>query len=408
VRKDVEASTIVPGSQQTVVPTGTNERPFWERFGFRSDGTQIMVFRRGAHVYAQVEGVDTIQLDPDGGDNALNPDVKVSADGTAVATWTEDNAYWARVLPPISLPQEWGPVHRITDEDVTIQDFTTAISDEGTAYAAWSRDTGDLEAVEVSIMDPDDPTRSPGTPYQFQPVPDALDEVTEVPEEDRADADQPTIDVDPAGNATVAYRRVIGVAPGETRRTIEFVRNFKAPPAPPPVIPGPGPGGPGPGAPGPAPDVTPPHLTAFHALRSTFAEGSKEGKVVVERGEKSAAVSRPLRVPLKVGTKLRWTADEAGTAHISIQFTGCFSSFPAGSPVPPGDRCNSRRHDGIVKTFSLKSKRGKNSKTWLGKTDPGSQLRVGGRYTASLRVTDAADNRSRRRRLELHIDAPRD
>ena len=129
---------------------------------------------------------------------------------------------------------------------------------------------------------------------------------------------------------------------------------------------------------------------------------------MVERGEKSAAISRPLRVPLKVGTKLRWTADEAGTAHIKIQFTGCFASFSAGDPIPPGDRCNSKRHDGVVKTFNLKSKRGKNSKTWLGKTDPGSRLRVGGRYVVSLGVTDAADNRSRKRKLELHIDAARD
>jgi hypothetical protein len=371
-----------------------------ERIAFLPGGKQVTVYREnggGTRIFALVDGTSTELSVGSGG--GLAPQLAVGADGTVVVAWFE-NGYWAAVRNPTT--GAWGPAHRLSDSEGNPSDLDIAVSDEGTGYAVWKRDAGTSVNLEGAILDPDDPSRSPGTPYQFQPVPETLFDATAAGT--GGDADQPRVDVSPGGNATVVFRAIVDLGP-PTRRGIFFLRNVKSPvPARPPApTPPPGP------APisGPPRDLRAPRVTAFNSLRSVFAKGTKEGQIVARRGDETA-INPLLRVPLKVGTRLRWTADEAGSATIVIRHTGCrkFRKYN-GHSVAKNEECKaSARPDGTVAVLRTRSRRGASSVTWLGKTLAGKRLRIGGVYTATLVVVDPSGNRSAGRSVAMSVDEP--
>jgi hypothetical protein len=369
----------------------------------------VLAFRRGSAAWARIGAVET-QVSP-AGQSPVDLQLAVGADGTVVVAWLDDG-YWAAVRNPVT--GEWGPAHQLSDDEGEPRGLDIAVADEGTGYAVWKRNPGEADSIEAAILDPDDPTRSPGAPYQFQPVPDTIFNPVNSPidTDSVGSADQPNVDVAPNGDATVVFRVVTSLQP--LTRAVAFMRNLK--PAPPdPGPPDPGPPDPGPGTPdpgpagpvgppaGPPPDLRAPRVSAFNSLRDVFAQGSKEGKVVAKRGEKSAAGTE-LHQPLRVGTKLRWTADEAGSARIVFTHVLCFTKHYVGEAVRDDERCNKRKLDGTVYTLRAKSKRGKNSVKYLGKTKAGKRLRIGGVYIARLVVTDAAGNPSVPRTLRLRVD----
>ncbi len=139
--------------------------------------------------------------------------VAAGADGTIVAVWRigSDFSLKAAVRNPVT--HEWGPPHRISDGD-TLQ-FDVGVSQTGVGYAVWNRDTGASgNELEASILDPSDPSRSPGTPYQFQPVPDTLVQpaVTHiVGATSVGDVGWPKVAVAPNGTAQVLFPFVTGL-----------------------------------------------------------------------------------------------------------------------------------------------------------------------------------------------------
>ncbi len=404
VTRDLVGNQAV-GSQTTAVADSGADS---ERLGFLPDGKQVIVYRTGDEIRALVDGVNT-RLTPEG-QSGLGPQLAVSADGTVVATWFAEGGFWAAVRHPVA--GAWGPAHPLSETDGDPRDLDLAIADDGTAYAVWRRSAGDYVDIEGSILDPDDPTRSPGTPYQFQPVAETIFEAgAETLDGGGFSGDARTPKVTATPNGALAVFDFIIDVDGPGRHAVGSVRHTRTPLPPPPVDdePPPPPGDPGTPAAGPPPpppvverDMRAPLLTAFELTRRTFAKGSKEGKIVGRIDDKLATGGK-LRQPLRVGTRLRWTADEPGTAALIVTHTGCFSSSYVGDDVTKKERCP-RRKDGVVFTQEVPSRRGGNTLKYVGKTLPGKTLRIGGMYRFSLVVTDAAGNGSRPRRVTARVD----
>ncbi|HEX8122761.1 MAG TPA: hypothetical protein VF549_16015 [Solirubrobacteraceae bacterium] len=409
VSRDLVNNDTVGAKQEVVADSSA----FQEHLGFLPDGKQVVVYRTAGTIRALVDGTNT-KLSPDGQD-ALDPQLAVSADGTVVAAWFGDGAFWAAVRHPTE--HTWGPAHQLSDDVGEPRDLTIGVSDEGTAYAIWRRDPGDFVDIEGSILDPDDATRSPGTPFQFQPVPETVYEAGHEQLDGgpfSGDAETPQVAVNATGSAIVVFRFVIEVG-NPDRWAIGWARfdrsqAFHGDPPPPddPGPPPPPPGGDPPAGGAPPPGAVPPRdtrgplLSAFTLSQNVIALGAKEGKMVARAGEWVAS-GRKLRVPLRVGTKVRWTADEAGTATITVRHAGCFTFRYVGDSVTRKERCP-RTKDGVVYTDEVPSKVGGNTLRYRGQTDGGKRLRVGGRYQMTLSVTDAAGNVSRVRSAKFRVD----
>jgi hypothetical protein len=334
--------------------------------------------------------------------------VGAGADGTIVAVWRvgSDFSLKAAVRNPVT--HEWGPPHRISDGDT--KQFDVGVSATGVGYAVWNRDTGASgNELEASILDPSDPSRAPGTPYQFQPVPETLVQPAQTTiigaSNGVGDIGWPKLAVAPNGTAQVLFPFVTGLGPP----TVTFAIGSIVSPidrstavAPPPAAPAPiGPAG----APATIRDTRAPKITAFSVSRREFGIGRTLDKVLVDRLKRS--VARPKRLSaLRVGTILRWTQDEAGSARIVIAHKGCFTFTVRGTPEQSLNVCKRGPVDGTVFAKSVKGKRGANSLTYFGlRQGSRPKLRAGGLYKATIVVTDAAGNRSSARVQELAVDA---
>lgn len=373
----------------------------------QADGTRVIAWREPAvpALKVQIGAGAPVQVNPMG-ESAGFYRMDAGADGTIAIAWRRsDFSIAAAVRSPVT--GTWGPAHTISDTDT--KQFDVAVSDTGVGYVVWNRDAGSFVQLEAAILDPQDPGRAPGAPYQFQPVP----EILVSPGDTRigggvGDVGWPRVAVTAGGTAQVLFPFVSETTP-QVRFAIGSIvspidRSTPPPQGPPTAGPPPGPTPAAPSA-APAPDTRAPRITGFVASRREFGTGARLDRVLV-RERRRSVVYLKRRSALRVGTVLRWSQDEPGTARITIEHEGCFTFRYNGKPSQSLNRCaKGEIRDGVVYSRTLKAKTGANRLTYLGlRQGKRPKLRVGGLYRAQLTVTDAAGNRSAPKRLPLEID----
>jgi hypothetical protein len=386
------------------IPTST-------RVAYLPDGRRIVAWKETSGALDVSIGGGTVTTIPTPGQNILGLTLAAGADGTAVLGWADGNggAVWAAVRSPdgtvgAPAPGAFGPPHQLSDTDGSPGQVRTAVAANGVGYAVWSRDTGALRGIEGAILDPQDPDRAPGTPWQFQPVPDTIINGGFQSGIPAGTALAPALAVDPAGNAEVlAPVQVVG---GFTRYALAAAESA----SPRPVVPaGPGPDGggggapspaPAPGAPAPtpgAPAAVPPVLAvpaklvinAFQLTRNYFGAGSKEGKRLTDPDAETLTGRHPAE-GLRAGTKINFTLSEAAKATVTVAFDGCFDDTASKRASGSRTVCTKKLKSGVVyykKTIS--GKRGKNTLTFLGTNLPNHRhLAAGGQYRVSVTGKD--------------------
>jgi hypothetical protein len=371
------------------------------------DGTRIIAWREPAVPALKVQiGAGTPQQVNPMGESAGFYRMDAGADGTVAIAWRRsDFSIAAAVRSPVT--GTWGPAHTISDPGT--KQFDVAVSDTGVGYVVWNRDAGSFVQLEAAILDPQDPGRAPGTPFQFQPVPEILVSPGDTQIAGSVgDVGWPRVAVTAAGTAQVLFPFVAGSNPQVTfaiGSIVSPIDRSTPPPQEPPT--GGPPPGPAPAAPSAAPaaDTRAPRISGFVASRREFGTGERLDRVLV-RERRRSVVYLKRRSALRVGTVLRWSQDEPGTARITISHEGCFTFRYNGKPSQSLNRCaKGLIRDGVVYSRTLKSKTGANRLTYLGlRQGKRPKLRVGGLYRAELTVTDAAGNRSAPKRLPLEVD----
>ncbi|MBN9624398.1 MAG: hypothetical protein J0H06_15880, partial [Actinobacteria bacterium] len=356
----------------------------------------------GDGVYVRDGEAGPVRVSPAGQDPAgAYPQVVSSPDGTLVVAWRDlEGDVWAAVRHA----GVWGAPQQLSDPHA--EDVHVAIAADDVAYVTWRREVSQIEGVEASVMDPGDPTRSPGDPWGFQPTAEVVVDPAEgtLPSLINSEVTGSALTVRPDGVATVALTWANSL-PGHTNTHVVGVIESTAPVG---ILGGETPGGGGDGGSGggigggsggstsgkPAPgrDTRPPALTVFNATRKFFATGTKLDKKVAARGDKTVIDNGLPKAGLQVGTVFKWTQDEAGKARLSIVYEGCAIT---GAKTAPGYKtCTDKEKGGkVVYRKTVAATRGANKLTYLGAAQKG-LIPSGGVYKAKLVAVDAAGNAS--------------
>jgi hypothetical protein len=92
------------------------------------------------------EGAETVST----GANALEPEIAVGANGTAVIVYLQGGIVRGAIRNGAS--GEFNDATMLSDSGVGVEEYFVAVDDGGTAVAAWSRDTGaGTDVVEASV-----------------------------------------------------------------------------------------------------------------------------------------------------------------------------------------------------------------------------------------------------------------
>jgi hypothetical protein len=402
--------TVASGGRQVALATGPTGEPI---------AAYIVT---GEAVFARDGEGAVARLSPAGQNPAgAVPRIAASPDGTVVVAWRDvEGSVWAAVRHTGA----WAAAQKLSDPGA--EEVHVAIAADDVAYVTWRREVSQFDGVEASVMDPGDPSRSPGAPWSFQPTPEVVVDAAEgtLPSTVAAEVTGSALTVRPDGVATIAVTWRDSL-PEHPPTHVVGVTESAAPVGIAGEAPGGEPGGasggngggtssgnaggpatPAPPASGkPGKDTRPPALTVFNASRTIFATGSKLDKKVADREDKTVIHNGLPKSGLQVGTIFKWTQDEAGKATIAITYEGC-SIFGKLRPAPGYGVCTSKDKRGVVvykKTVS--AARGANSLTYLGAATKG-VLDSGGAYVARLTATDAAGNESKPKTLRFTVDAP--
>jgi hypothetical protein len=395
--------TVGTGGRQVVAITGPSVEPI-AAYMLQGDG-----------VYVKDGDAAAVRVSPLGQNPAgAYPQLAGAKDGTLAVAWRDVNgSVWAAVRHAGA----WGAAQQLSDAGADT--LHVAIADNDVAYVTWQREVSQFEGIEASVMDPGDPTRSPGAPWSFQPTAEVV--------VDPADAQLPTIldaevtysalTVRPDGVATLALTWRNSFPGGTATHVVGVLESSKpvgiggtttpppagdAPPPPPadttvtpsvPVIPA-------------ARDTRPPALTVFNASRTIFATGAKLDKKVADHDAKTVIDNGLPKAGLQVGTTFKWTQDEAGKAKLTIAYTGCDNSL-TGKTVNGYKTCSRKTKDGTVYTKTVSAVRGANTLKYLGTATKGKDLLSGGSYTAQLNAIDTAGNVSKAKTIRFRVDSPK-
>ena len=396
--------TVGTGGRQVVAITGPSVEPI------------VAHMLQGDGVYVKDGDAPAVRVSPPGQNPAgAYPQLAGAKDGTLAVAWRDVNgSVWAAVRHAGA----WGAAQQLSDTGADT--LHVAIADNDVAYVTWQREVSQFEGIEASVMDPGDPTRSPGAPWSFQPTAEVV--------VDPADAQLPTtldaevtysaLTVRPDGVATLALTWRNSLPGGTVTHVVGVLESSK------PV----GIGGPTPPADGTSPPppadttVTPsvpvapvapaardtraPALTVFNASRTIFATGTKLDKKVADHDAKTVIDNGLPKTGLQVGTTLKWTQDEAGSAMLTILYTGCDSAL-TGKTVNGYKTCSRKTKAGTVYAKTVSAARGANILKYLGTATKGKYLLSGGSYTAQLRAIDAAGNVSKARTIRFRVDSPK-
>jgi hypothetical protein len=396
--------TVASGGRQVALTIGPSGEPI-AAFMVQGDGVYV---RDG-------EGLAT-RVSPEGQNPAgAYPQMASAADGTVVVAWRDvEGSVWAAVRHAGG----WGAPQQLSDPEA--EEVHVAIAADDVAYVTWRREISQFDGIEAAVMDPGDPTRSPGDPWRFQPTPETVADAAEglLPSFIQAEVTGSALTVLPDGVAMMALTWRDSLPGGSSTHAVGVIESTA------PVgirgevggggEPGGSNGGDGggsgnpatsPGA-GPAPgrDTRPPALSAFTASRKLFATGSKLDKKVAAREAKTIVDNGLPKAGLQVGTVFRWTQDETGKATIQITYEGCAA---AGARTAPGYKACTRkdRSGEVVYKETVSADRGGDKLAYLGAATKG-VLPAGGIYTAKLTAFDAAGNASKPRTLRFTVDAP--
>lgn len=389
---------VVSGGRQPSVAVGP------------SDQRIVASIVGGDGVYVREGQGGAVRVSPEGQSPAgAYPQIAAAADGTLVVAWRDiEGAVWAAVRHGGT----WGAPQQLSDPEA--EAVHVAIAADDVAYVTWQRDISQFTGIEASVMDPGDPTRSPGAPWSFQPTPEVVANAAEgsLPSILQADVTGSDLTVRPDGVALIALTwrnslsgsgtHVAGVIQSSAPVGIGGTATGEA-----------AGGGSGSGSTGTAaapaksagPDTRPPTLSVFSASRTFFATGNKLGKKVAEPGDKTVIANGMPKSGLLVGTTFKWTQDEAGKARLTITYEGC-STVLARTSINGYTLCSKKDKDGkVVFTKTVTARRGANDLDYLGTAKAG-KIKSGGSYTAKLVALDASGNASKPKTLRFQIDAP--
>jgi hypothetical protein len=307
--------------------------------------------------------------------NPLVVKLAAGGKGTAVVAWLDPGsaAWWASVMPPPGAPGAgtFGPAHRLTDTTGNPHHLVLAVSANGKAYAVWVRYNGARDELEGSILDPSDPTRAPGTPWQFQPVPNVVNDGGAVY---TYGSKSPSIALDRHGNAIVVAAASLGDNP--ERFAVVSIGNV-------------------------LPALRPPDPAISGVLfsRSLFGVGSPVDKVLVDSQHKSI-MGRQATV--YAGTTMRFSLSEAASVVITLTQSGCWT-WPNAN-----NQCSGKPDEGVVFRKRYAGVVGVNSFPLTGKRlRPGKHLWAGGNYSVKVVATDAAGHQTVvDPPIDVQIDAP--
>jgi hypothetical protein len=399
--------TTGTGGRQVVAITGPSVEPI-AAYMLQGDG-----------VYVKDGDATAVRVSPLGQNPAgAYPQLAGAKDGTLVVAWRDvDGNVWAAVRHAGA----WGAAQQLSNEGADT--LHVVIADNDVAYVTWQREVSQFEGIEASVMDPGDPTRSPGAPWSFQPTAEVV--------VDPADAQLPTIlnaevtysalTVRPDGVATIALTWRNSFPGGTTTHAVGVIESSKpvgiggtttTPPAddsttPPPADTTVTPSVPVTPLTPVARDTRAPALTVFNASRKIFATGSKLDKKVAGGDAKTVVDNGLPKAGLQVGTTFKWTQDEAGKAKLTIVYEGCDNNL-TGKTVNGYKTCSHKAKDGgTVYTKTVSAGRGANTLKYLGTATKGKYLLSGASYTAELNAIDAAGNVSKAKTIRFRVDSPK-
>jgi hypothetical protein len=401
-------ATVSPGTggRQVVAITGPAVEPI------------VAYIVQGDGVYVKDGDAAAVRVSPEGQNPAgAYPQLAGAKDGTLVVAWRDvDGSVWAAVRHA----DAWGAAQRLSDEGADT--LHVAIADDDVAYVTWQREVSQFEGIEASVMDPGDPTRSPGAPWSFQPTAEVVVDPADgqLPTTLNAEVTYSALTVRPDGVATIALTwrnsfpgdtatHAVGVI--ESSKPVGVGGTTTTPPAGDTTTPLPADTTVAPAvavtplAPA-ARDTRPPALTVFNASRKLFATGTKLDKKVAAGDAKTVIDNGLPKAGLQVGTTFKWTQDEAGKARLTILYEGCDPSL-TGKTVNGYKTCSRKTKGTTMYTKTVSAVRGANTLKYVGTATKGKYLLSGGSYTAELSASDAAGNASKAKSFTFRVDSPK-
>lgn len=342
------------------------------RVAIDPDGTFVVCWRNPDGIYGRVGSGDPVRISQQS-TGTFSLTETAGPDGTVIAAWVQDadtlrDRVWAAVRRPGSATFEAAVALSELGDHFDAPKIAFAGS---TGFVVWAREASFLSRIEVSDL-------PPGGDFDL-----VAETISGDVQGSDGDAGSPSIAANAAGQAVVAWSQTF--TDDKTGKLYDRVvaRTTGYGPA----------------------DLKAPRLGRFKVSPERFTNGSALGDIVVAAGGKTVMYPEvTTRSPLRAGTEFVFTTNEAGSYVIDIEGIGCVTFLPEGKRNKPKEHTGPPTCGSVGQHLTLSGsavKKKLNRVPFFGPT-----LIPGGKYKATLTVTDGAGNASASKEVVFHFDGP--